>query len=306
MNTAIAKPLATKPAEQKQTKLLAVMAERYGVESGSMYSILKNTVIKPDSQGKSASDAEVQAFLIIANKYELNPLLKEIHAFASNGSVVPIVGIDGWSTLVNRQPDFDGCDFVVMETEAGELVSITCTMHHKRRSFPVSVTEYYAECKRNTAPWNTMKRRMLRHKAFMQCARIAFGITGLHDEDEARDIVGNSAARMEPRKQVAKSTVGIKGPATAEIVPEPDGIESEQFNEPDPPTGDMAVAAIVVKVVSDLIYCDTSAQIGVIEQDSLACLENVNDIDVAVLHRAETDIREACQKRLEAISKGKS
>lgn len=302
MTTAIAQQPATKPVEQKQTKLLAVMAERYGVESGSMYSILKNTVIKPDSNGKVATDAEVQAFLIIANKYELNPLLKEIHAFASNGSVVPIVGIDGWSTLVNRQPDFDGCDFVVTETEAGELVSITCTMHHKRRSFPVSVTEYYAECKRNTAPWNTMKRRMLRHKSFMQCARIAFGITGLHDEDEARDIVGN---KPEPRKQVAKSTVGIRAPAEPTTIPEPDGIDAEQFSESEPPTGPTAVTAIVEQCLEQLAKCETVQQTALIEQDSLTALEEVNDIDVVILERAKQEILESCKaKRVEIRKAG--
>ena len=33
-----------------------------------------------------------------------------------------------------------------------------------------------------------MPRRMLRHKALIQGARIAFGFSGIYDEDEARDI----------------------------------------------------------------------------------------------------------------------
>jgi hypothetical protein len=33
-----------------------------------------------------------------------------------------------------------------------------------------------------------MPKRMLRHKALIQCARVAFGFSGIFDEDEARDI----------------------------------------------------------------------------------------------------------------------
>jgi hypothetical protein len=35
-----------------------------------------------------------------------------------------------------------------------------------------------------------MPKRMLRHKAFKECARLAFGFAGVYDEDEARDIEG--------------------------------------------------------------------------------------------------------------------
>ncbi len=57
-------------------------------------------------------------------------------------------------------------------------------------------------CKRNTEPWK-MEHRMLRHKAVMQCARIAFGFSGIHDEDDAGVIVervakGHVVARTEP------------------------------------------------------------------------------------------------------------
>ena len=41
--------------------------------------------------------------------------------------------------------------------------------------------------KRATEPWK-MASRMLRHKSLIQAARVAFGFSGIHDEDEARDI----------------------------------------------------------------------------------------------------------------------
>lgn len=195
--------MSTAVIEQKP-KLLEEMAHKYGVDPANMFSILKNTVIKPSKSGKQATNEEVQAFLIVANKYGLNPFTREIYAFESNGAVVPIVGVDGWATLVNRQEHFDGCKFETQLDEGGKLVSISCAIYHKMRMNPVVVTEFFDECKRGTIPWNTMPKRMLRHKAFMQCARLAFGLSGLHDEDEAHDIVKNNSANV---KAVSRSTL---------------------------------------------------------------------------------------------------
>jgi hypothetical protein len=61
-------------------------------------------------------------------------------------------------------------------------------MWRRDRTHPIVVTEYFSETYRNTDPWNQMPRRMLRHKAFKECARLTFGFSGIVDEDEARDM----------------------------------------------------------------------------------------------------------------------
>jgi hypothetical protein len=61
---------------------------------------------------------------------------------------------------------------------------------------PVKVTEYLAECRRGTEPWK-MEHRMLRHKALIQCSRVAFGFSGIVDDEEAvslRDVTPPPAA----------------------------------------------------------------------------------------------------------------
>jgi hypothetical protein len=50
---------------------------------------------------------------------------------------------------------------------------------------PISTTEYLEECQMNTDVWRKYPRRMLRHKATIQCGRYAFGISGIIDPDEA-------------------------------------------------------------------------------------------------------------------------
>jgi hypothetical protein len=73
--------------------------------------------------------------------------------------------------------------------------SCTCIIYRKDRTRPVRITEYMAECKRGTGPWQSHPKRMLRHKAMIQCARLAFGYVGIYDQDEAERIVDMGAAQ---------------------------------------------------------------------------------------------------------------
>lgn len=125
---------------------------------------------------------------MVAREYNLNPLLKEIHAFPKKGGgIQPVVSIDGWVSLINQHPDTDGYDFEIHVDDQGALVAMTCRMYRKSRTHPVVVTEYLSECYRNTEAWK-MPNRMLRHKALIQAARYAFGFSGIMEEDEAEKI----------------------------------------------------------------------------------------------------------------------
>jgi phage recombination protein Bet len=222
--TAIA-TTATKPASA-----LAVMAGRCNVEPAKLHSTLKNTVFK------GASDDELLALVVVANTYGLNPLLKELYAFpAKGGGIVPVVSIDGWVSMANNHPQMDGMEFEHHNDEAGKLVAVTCRIYRKDRSRPVEVTEYLSECKRQTEPWK-MEHRMLRHKALIQCARYAFGFSGITDEDEAADTP--SLRNVTPSREVANPfTPGRKVLAKPKDEPEPldmttDGAEIEQDEMP--------------------------------------------------------------------------
>ena len=165
----------------KPVSALAIMAERMSVDPDKLLATLKATVFK------GATNDELLALVVVANTYGLSPLLKEIYAFpAKGGGIVPIVSIDGWLRMVNDHPQMDGLVTNHRENEDGSLLSCTCKIYRKDRANPTIATEYLSECKRNTEPWK-MEHRMLRHKAIIQCARIAFGFSGIQDEDEGRD-----------------------------------------------------------------------------------------------------------------------
>lgn len=167
------------------------------------------TVLKATAFKGQVSDAQMSALLIVANQYGLNPWCKEIYAFPDkNNGIVPVVGVDGWSRIINTHPQFDGMDF------AQDDESCTCIIYRKDRNHPVKVTEYLSECKRGAAPWQSHPKRMLRHKAMIQCARLAFGYVGIYDQDEAERIVD---VNDRPARQNA-ATVAATAQAEAEEV----------------------------------------------------------------------------------------
>ena len=177
------------PNQPQRVSALALMANRCNVDPAKLLQTLKSTVFK------GASDDELLALVVVANEYKLNPLTKEIYAFpAKGGGIVPVVSIDGWVSMVNDHPQMDGMEFEEHVDDTGKLSSITCRLWRKDRNRPISVTEHLSECRRNTDPWK-MEHRMLRHKALMQCARYAFGFSGVTDEDEAGDTPGLKPAQ---------------------------------------------------------------------------------------------------------------
>lgn len=162
-----------------------LMAGRLGVDAETVQQIMSQTLMKAKGNNAQVSNEELMVFMSIANEYRLNPLTKEIYAFNNRGAIQPIVSIDGWLRIINGHSQFDGMEFDDKLADNGSLIAITCRIHRKDRSKPTEVTEYLEECKGTSEPWKKWPVRMLRHKATIQCARYAFGLSGIIDEDEA-------------------------------------------------------------------------------------------------------------------------
>lgn len=198
--------------------LLAAMAARHNVEPAKFMATLKATAMPSN---KPVSDEEFMAFCMVAHEYGLNPLTKEIYAFPDKrGGITPVVGVDGWVKLMNRQESFDGIEFEAVDDESGNPHAVTAKIHVKGRSRPVAVTEYYKECARGTEPWKTCPRRMLRHKALIQASRVAFGFAGIHDEDDALAMAVN--VTPEPARPIFKAPATIAPPPPLDHEPEPE------------------------------------------------------------------------------------
>lgn len=172
------------------TTALTEMATHLKVNEQELQNIVLNTVMP---SGKNPTVEQFNVFIAVANEYKLNPLTKEIYAFPTKGGgIQPIVSIDGWLKIINSHPSFDGMAFEDGFDDNGNLKSVTCKMFRTDRKHPIEVIEYLAECQgdtvdkyKNKTPWGKFPARMLRHKATIQCARYAFGFSGIIDPDEA-------------------------------------------------------------------------------------------------------------------------
>lgn len=169
---------------------VSIMAERLNLEPSDMHNVVLNTVMPAN---KPVSDAQFISFMAVANEYKLNPLTKEIYAFPTKGGgIQPIVSIDGWLKIINSHRAFDGMAFHDQLDSENKLFAVTCKIYRTDRKHPVEVTEYLVECQgptedkyKNKTPWGKFPARMLRHKATIQAARYAFGLSGIIDPDEA-------------------------------------------------------------------------------------------------------------------------
>lgn len=174
----------------QQLSVIATMALDYGMRADAFEATLRATVVP-----KACTREEFAAFILVAKEYKLNPILKEIYAIPKKGGgIQPIVGVDGWYNIMNKHPQFDALDFEDHLDDRGNVTAITCRIHRKDRSRPICVTEYMDECRQNSEPWQRWPRRMLRHKAAIQAARVAFGFSGIVDPDEADRFTRPAAA----------------------------------------------------------------------------------------------------------------
>ena len=207
------------------TTLTTQLATKLNMGDGTgLIETLKATAFK-----EKVSDDQMTALLIVATHYGINPWTKEIYAFPDkNNGIVPVVGVDGWSRIINDHPQFDGMEFEQDDE------SCTCIIYRKDRNRPIKVTEYMTECKRPGGPWISHPKRMLRHKALIQGARLAFGYTGIYDQDEAERILEKdiTPSRQARNVQVAESarpaSVAVDSAARTSLVQQLEDIANNQ------------------------------------------------------------------------------
>ena len=153
------------------------------------YSLIKKELAKA-ATGLGIDEAELKAWvdlqidapaktiltlLRMMQNLHLDPLLEEIGlAQYEDGQWHVFITIEGCAKLLNQHPQFNGLLF----NQANTLIDgvpewIECSIYRKDREVPTTVREYYIEVKGETAIWQKMPRRILRHRALQQCVRLA-------------------------------------------------------------------------------------------------------------------------------------
>lgn len=198
----------TSAAKAQTQGLIARLAGRFGVEPNRLLKCLTTQVFK-QADGRQPSNEELMVLLLVCENFGLNPFNREIFAFrGKGGEIVPVVSLDGWAKIVRSQKDFNGVTFAFSNNTvkvpgcAQELPEfVECAMRLKGVNEPIVIQEFMVECFNDKSlVWKKWPRRMLRTRAFIQCARLAFNLTGLYDEGEdfAEDLSGMVATGSVP------------------------------------------------------------------------------------------------------------
>jgi phage recombination protein Bet len=183
----------SKAFPQKPLPPVQSIVDRSVQRSGLSYDSFVRLIIQSALSRLSIwTQADLDRLLLLAERLGLDPLNNEIYATeispdsGKKARIVFVVGVDGWSKIINSHPQFDGMKFVESAPGDDELpLYFECTIFRKDRKVATSVREYMYEAHTGQGAWLTHPRRMLRHKAMVQCARICFGLSGIYEPDEA-------------------------------------------------------------------------------------------------------------------------
>jgi phage recombination protein Bet len=176
MSTEEKKGVSTLPA-------IVGLAKHYDLDAAAFVYTFKQVAMPTPH-----TDAEFVSCCLVAREHGLNPLTKEIYFMRDkHGRMQAIVGVDGWIKKCNEHPQYDGVVFHDTVGPDGKIACIRASIYRKDRTHPTEATEYLSEClqvRDKVGPWQSHPNRMLRHKALIQAARIAFGFAGVMDRDE--------------------------------------------------------------------------------------------------------------------------
>lgn len=216
---------------EESVSLLTKVAQKFGVKPDDLKTCLSETAFR-QKDGRAMTRSQLMQMLIVVDRYNLNPFMKEVYAYPDKqGAVVPVVGIDGWLRMINSHPQFDGMDFkfspeLTTPVDGKECPEwIECSIHRKDRTHPTVIREYIdevyrpplkrADGSRSNTPWQSHTKRFFRHKAIIQASRVAFSFVGVYDEDEAQRILEAEGAEAAPAAEQPRNKggklVGIDG-----------------------------------------------------------------------------------------------
>ena len=218
--------------------------ERSVQRSGLSYDSFVRLIIQSALSRLSIwTQAELDRLLLLAERLGLDPLNNEIYATevtpesGKKPRIVYVVGVDGWGKVINSHPQFDGMKFVEsVPGDDGLPLYIECTIYRKDRRVATAVREYMHEAHTSQGAWLTHPRRMLRHKAMVQCARTCFGLGGLYEPDEAERV--RSALLSEASKRSPAVRTTSTGPVSRALgKPLGTGQLKGWLNQPGPAVG---------------------------------------------------------------------
>lgn len=198
---------------------------------------------------KGATDAELEMFLHLANRYGLDPFAKEIWCTkylkdGQNPATVPatiIVSRDGYLKAAQMDGDFDGIASGVVKAgddfafdpaagsvkhrfgvQRGEILGAWAVVHHKRRR-PVACFAEFGEYRGRSPIWQNYPSAMIQKVAEVQALKRQFGLSGLVSKEEIDHQVDDAPDVQRPAptvQQIAAPAPDVLEGEVVELTPE--------------------------------------------------------------------------------------
>ena len=171
---------------------------------------IRNTV------AHGADDSELQMYLALAAKYDLDPFAKEIWFVQMKGRNTILTGRDGYLKIANRNPNFDGMESDVVcagdkfykeggiikhaynAANRGPIIGAYAVVHRKDRNHPAYVFAPFREYNKGRGVWTEYPSAMILKVAESMALKRAFSISGLVTEEE----IGNGDMKPQTTQQL--------------------------------------------------------------------------------------------------------
>lgn len=218
--------------DKQQTTLIGRLAERLGVEPGKLMGALRRV----SGNIRGVEDEDFMVMLLVAEKYGLDPIRREVGLISTQQGPRPYVAFDGWLKVLTSHDDYLTHDVAEVVSE-GRVVAATVSIRSKKREAlqagPFHHTEWMDECyvpPRNRSdgsgkvngPWQSHPRRMLKEKAIMQGARFLWNLyVPTEDEWQRMDDVqgaGDMVVAAKTDAPAMRPAVSLPAPVTQEQI----------------------------------------------------------------------------------------
>jgi len=221
------------------------------VEKSTWLSLEEKNIIRKQFFPPNATDIEMKYCMSVAEKFNLNPILKQIFFIARKAKVdnvwiekiEPLAGRDSFLTLAHRSGKFAGIETTTEIKPTAKLINgeweqksdltAMCKVYRSDMERPVIVEVSYSEYVQKTSAgeitkfWKEKPETMLKKVAESQALRKAFDITGLYAEEEIREVqADNVRSSIQQQPQIQRDTFD-----DAEVVEIPKNVTSVNLDD---------------------------------------------------------------------------
>jgi phage recombination protein Bet len=188
--------------------------------------LIKNTV------ARGTTDDELQLFLHVCQRYNLDPFLKEAWCIKRNQNSPALImtARDGYLKIANENPAFNGLQSDVVREgdtfgrkadgsyehtygrERKGILGAYALVYRKDRSIPAYFFAPFSEYKGNSPIWSTYPTAMIIKVAESMALKRAFSISGLVTQEE---IDKEAHTEDVPHEEVPAPAITVTGPKKA-------------------------------------------------------------------------------------------